>query len=185
MIPRVRPLSANVGDVLRYLFGPGDDGEHHDQRLVGAWKASTVRGVNDLQPQVSDGVLSVARLAGLLEQPVLAGNNRPVKPVWHCSLHNHCEDPVLSDEQWGQVAADFLAGVGLAPAGDLAAVRWVAVRHAVDHVHLVVTQVRQDGRTHWMRYDYRRCQTVAREIEDQLGLRAGDPEPTPPGAGHG
>jgi hypothetical protein len=99
VILRVRPRSANVGDVLRYLFGPGDDGEHRDQRLVGAWEAATVRGLSDLEPPIRNGVLSVARLAGLLEQPVLAGNNPPVKPVWHCSLHNHPEDPVLSDQQ--------------------------------------------------------------------------------------
>ncbi|GIE92819.1 relaxase/mobilization nuclease domain-containing protein [Paractinoplanes rishiriensis] len=185
MIPRVRPRSANVGDALRYLFGPGDDGEHHDQRLVGAWEAATVRGICDLQPQKSNGVWSVAQLAGLLEQPVLAGNNPPRKPVWHCSLHNHAEDPVLTDAQWGQVAADFLDGVGLAPVGDPAAVRWVAVRHAADHVHLVVTLVRQDGRNRWIRYDFRRSQTAARAIESRLGLRAGGPARTPAGTGHG
>jgi hypothetical protein len=183
VIPRVRPRSANVGDVLRYLFGPGDDGEHHDQRLVGAWQAATVRGLSELLPPIGDGVRSVARLAGLLEQPVLAGNNPPLKPVWHCSLHNHPEDPVLSDQQWGQIAATFLDGMGLAPVGDRAAVRWIAVRHEVDHVHLVVTLVRQDGRNRWMRYDYRRCQTTARGIESQLGLRPGGPAPATGGAG--
>ena len=76
VIPRVRPRNANVGDVLRYLFGRGDDGEHHDQRLVGAWEAATVRGICDLQPRSGNGVRSVARLAGLLEKPVLAGR-------WH------------------------------------------------------------------------------------------------------
>ena len=34
---------------------------------------------------------------------------------------------------------------GLAPADDDLGVRWVAVRHAADHIHLVATLVRQDG----------------------------------------
>ncbi len=183
MIPRVRPRSADVREVLRYLLGPGEYGEHRDQRLVAAWAAAAVGGVAGLPSASSPG--AVGRLAGLLEQPVAAGVNPPGKPVWHCSVHNHPEDPVLSDGQWAQVAAAFLDGVGSAPAGDLAAVRWVAVRHGDDHVHLVATLVRQDGRTVWPRNDYRRCQSVAREFEERLGLRPGIRTPAAAGGGHG
>jgi hypothetical protein len=38
-----------------------------------------------------------------------------------------------------------MARTGLAPAGDEFGVRWVAVRHAPDHIHLVATLARQDG----------------------------------------
>ena len=100
-------------------------------------------------------------------------------------MHNHSDDPVLSDEQWAQVADAFLDRTGLAPTGDLAAVRWVSVRHGDDHVHLVATLVRQDGRTVWPRHDYRRCQSVAREFEERLGLRPGIRTPAAAGAGHG
>lgn len=141
------------------------------------------RRVAGLSPASAPG--AVSRLAGLLEQPVTAGINPPVKPVWHCSVHNHPDDPVLSDEQWAPVAAAFLDGAGLAPAGDLAAVRWLAVRHGDDHVHLVATLVRQDGRTVWPRHDYRRCQSVARGIEERLGLRPGIRTSTAVEAGHG
>ncbi|ASW54522.1 hypothetical protein CIK06_10480 [Plantactinospora sp. KBS50] len=183
MIPRVRPRGADVREVLRYLLGPGEYGEHRDQRLVAAWAAAAVGGVAGLPSASSPG--AAGRLARLLEQPVFAGVNPPAKPVWHCSVHNHSDDPVLSDEQWAQVAAAFLDGVGLAPVGDLAAVRWVAVRHGDDHVHLVATLVRQDGRTVWPRHDYRRCQSVAREFEEHLGLRPGTRTPAVAGAGHG
>jgi hypothetical protein len=37
------------------------------------------------------------------------------------------------------VAAEIMHRTGLAPCGDDAAVRWVAVRHAADHVHIVAT----------------------------------------------
>jgi hypothetical protein len=169
--------------VLRYLFGPGDDGEHHDQRLVGVWDSAVIGGVAELQPPSGGGTSSVARLAALLEQPVLAGNNPPPKPVWHCSIHNHPDDPWLSDQQWGQIATAFVDGAGLAPAGDRGSVRWAAVRHNHDHVHLVATLVRQDGPTVWPSNDFRRCQAVAREMEARLGLRPGGPASIATGAG--
>jgi hypothetical protein len=69
VIPRVRPRSASAREVLRYLFGPGDDGEHHDQRLVGVWETAAIGGVAELQPLTGGGTFSVGRLAELLEQP--------------------------------------------------------------------------------------------------------------------
>ena len=53
---------------------------------------------------------------------------------------------------------------------DPGAARWVAVRHADDHVHVVATLVRQDGPTVWARNDYRRCQHLARQLERRFGL---------------
>ena len=41
----------------------------------------------------------------------------PPRPVWHCSIHNHPDDPRLSDQQWGQVATALAEGTGPAPAG--------------------------------------------------------------------
>jgi hypothetical protein len=61
------------------------------------------------------------------------------KPVWHCALRAAPGDRELSDEEWAQVAGLVMDRTGLAPAGDEVGVRWVAVRHAADHVHLVAT----------------------------------------------
>ncbi len=66
-----------------------------------------------------------------------------------------------------------MAGVGLAPDGDLRAVRWLGIRHGDDHVHLVATLVRQDGRTVWGGNDYRLAQAAARELEHRYGLHPG------------
>ena len=159
MICRVRGRSAGARDLLRYLFGPGEQDEHHDPRVVGDWTMATAAGS------------SVSRLATLLEQPVVAGINPPRRPVWHCSVHNHPDDPVLSDGQWGAIAAEFVDAVGIAPQADPGGARWVAVRHGADHVHIVATLVRQDGRTVWARNDYRRCQQLARHFEHRFGLR--------------
>jgi hypothetical protein len=91
--------------------------------------------------------------------------------VWHASLRNHDSDRILSDEQWGHIAAEMMAGLGLAPHGDTAAVRWLAVRHDEDGIHLVATLVRQDGRTVWPQFDKRTSRRVADELEQRYGLR--------------
>src|SRR5665811_1687784 len=46
-------------------------------------------------------------------------------------------DRYLSDGEWRDIAATYLDRIGLAPRGDDLGVRWVAVRHADDHVHVV------------------------------------------------
>lgn len=160
-----------MAEVLRYLFGPGEYGDHRDPRVVAAWAFATSGGVDELQPAtVSGGRRSLRRLVGLLEQPVAAGVHPPARPVWHCSLHNHADDPLLTDQQWAQIASEFMVGVGLAAHGDLDAVRWLGIRHGDDHVHLVATLVRQDGRTVWARNDYRSSHAAARELERRHGL---------------
>jgi hypothetical protein len=156
------------------LFGPGEYRDHVEPRVVAAWAYATTGDVNELQPATTAGGRRVLRrLVELLEQPVVVGVNPPGKPVWHCSLQNHADDPLLSDPQWAQLASQFMARVGLAPDGDLRAVRWLGIRHGDDHVHLVATLVRQDGRTVWGGNDYRLAQAAAREIEDRYGLHPG------------
>jgi hypothetical protein len=171
LIPRIHRRGTSVGEVLRHLFGPGEYGDHHDPRVVAAWLYATTGGVDEIQQTITaGGRRSLRRLIGLLEQPVVAGVNPPNKYVWHCSLHNHSDDPLLSDQQWAQLAAEFMAGVGLAPAGDLDAVRWLGILHGLDHVHLVATLVRQDGRTVFAWNDYRFAQAAARVLEIRYGL---------------
>ncbi|GAA4838657.1 relaxase/mobilization nuclease domain-containing protein [Kitasatospora terrestris] len=78
---------------------------------------------------------------------------------------------MLSDGQWAEVAAAMMDAAGIAPAGDWRGCRWVAVRHAVDHIHIVATKARQDG--HWpnVRQDMVRMQRLARDFERRWGLR--------------
>jgi hypothetical protein len=80
------------------------------------------------------------RLAGLLAQPLAALTGPGYdKPVWHCAVRAAPEDRMPSDAEWAQLAVGIMDRTGLAPDGDDGGVRWVAVRHAADHVHLVVT----------------------------------------------
>ena len=61
---------------------------------------------------------------------------------------------------------------GIAPEGDPAGCRWVAVRHADEHVHLVATLAREDGRPPRVWNDYRALAEVAHTFEAKLGLRS-------------
>jgi hypothetical protein len=60
---------------------------------------------------------------------------------------------------------------GLAGRDDELGVRWVAVRHAPDHVHIVATLARQDGRRPRIWNDFYRVREACRAAEKQLGLR--------------
>ena len=64
---------------------------------------------------------------------------------------------------------------GLAPAGDDLGVRWVAVRHAADHIHIVATLARQDGTRPKTWNDYYRVREACQEAERRLGLRSTAP----------
>jgi hypothetical protein len=154
---------------LYYLFGPGKCEEHVNPHLVAAW--NTAPPLDQLQPpRDAAGRYDLRRLTDLLEQPVRAAIRPPQKTVWHCSIRNHPTDRILSDQRWAHIAGELMAAVGLAPHGDHRAVRWLAVRHADDHIHLVATLVRQDGRTAWGWNERRLAQAACRDLEERYGL---------------
>jgi len=158
-----------VQGLLFYLWGPGRKEEHTDPHLVAAWDGAGE--LADLEPAVTAaGRRDFRHLAELLDIPVRAGRNPPRKPVWHCSVRTHPDDPILTDRQWRDIARQVVAKVGLAPDGDDKAVRWIAMRHGADHIHIVATLVRQDRRTYWARNDYPLAQAACRDIEAQHNL---------------
>ncbi|MFD4829213.1 relaxase/mobilization nuclease domain-containing protein [Streptomyces uncialis] len=172
MIPRVHKMGTRTIGLLYYLYGPGTHEEHVDPHLVAAW--------DGLAPDPGrDPGATYADLQRLLDQPVeaLPKRARPAEHVWHLSVRAAPEDPVLTDEQWGKIARRMVAATGIAPAGDDAGCRWAAVRHADDHIHIIATVVREDGRQARLRQDGKRAQAEARLIEAEYGLRrlnAGD-----------
>ncbi|WP_240662404.1 mobilization protein [Streptomyces sp. WAC 06738] len=94
--------------------------------------------------------------------------------MWHCAIRAAPEDPILTDEQWAQVARRIVHATGIAPTGDPDGCRWIAARHADDHIHIVATKMRDDLRRprHWN--DYHRADTELAKIETEWGLRAYD-----------
>jgi MobA/VirD2-like, nuclease domain len=139
--------------------------------VIAAWAYATAGNLADLQPPPApNGRPSVRRLTELLEQPVRICRTPLRLPVWHCSIHNHAGDPILTDQQWEHIATEIAAAVGLAPHRDLSAVRWIGIRHAEGHIHLVATLARQDRRAVWAWQDYRRAQACCRKLEEHYGL---------------
>jgi hypothetical protein len=60
---------------------------------------------------------------------------------------------------------------GLAPADDFEAVRWAAVRHAPDHIHIVATLARQDGARPSTWNDFFKVRAACQSAERRLGLQ--------------
>jgi hypothetical protein len=156
-----------VAGLLRYLFGPGRAHEHTDAHVVARWDDETTL----VPAEARLDQTSRRRLARLLEQPLAALPLQPKQAVWHCSLRAAPGDPRLTDEHWTEVARDVLHRTGLAPRGDDTGCRWVAVRHADDHIHLVVTLARQDGRAPRTSNDFYRVGEACRWAEQTYGLQ--------------
>src|SRR5579859_4078245 len=157
----------NVARLLYYLYGPGKANEHTDPHLVAGFSDPA-----ELEPERRrNGTRDFRRLVGLLNQPLaaLAGPGFD-KPVWHCAVRAAPGDRVLSDAEWAQIAAGVMDRTGLAPASDELGVRWVAVRHAADHIHLVATLARQDGRRPRIWGDYYRVRDACHDAEARFGL---------------
>ena len=53
--------------------------------------------------------------------------------------------------------------------------RWVAVRHADDHIHVVATLARQDGRRVFPRDDHYRAREASRTVEARYDLMRTSP----------
>lgn len=158
MIGKVCQRGKSVAGLLRYLYATGpaqQEGRnrrnpHLDPRLVGGFDEPA-----ELEPTVSQsGRRDFRRLVSLLEQPLAAaGVDRDKKPVYHLAISARKDretgalvDRHLSDGEWRDVAETYLDHIGLAPRDDDLGCRWLAVRHADDHMHVLATLARQDGR---------------------------------------
>lgn len=157
------------GGLIYYLYGPGRHAEHTDPHIVAGWRHPA-----ELEPPIRpSGGRDFRRLNGLLRQTVAAlGDRAPGRPVWHCVARAAPGDRMLSDDEWAQVAGEIMHRTGLAPNGqDDDAVRWIAIRHADDHIHIVATLARQDGRRPRLSNDYYRVREACQAVENRFGLQ--------------
>jgi len=182
VIGKVCKRGSDVRRLLGYLFREGLAGEHgltasHTApRLIAGWD-----GADGLEPPRTPGDGRDLRLlAAALNAPLLAAGLqredwKVARPVYHLAIAAADEDRQLSDEQWADIAAEYVDRIGLASRGDEEAVRWVAVRHADNHVHIVATLARQDGKRVWPRNDFYRSREASRAVEERYGLRQTSP----------
>ncbi|MFE4539654.1 relaxase/mobilization nuclease domain-containing protein [Streptomyces scopuliridis] len=165
MIPKEARPGDDTAGLLFYLYGPGKRDEHVDPHMVAAW-----------DPFVPDPVksddFSIPDLAMLLDAPVRAlTGKRPPLHVYHVAVRNHEKDRRLTDEEWARVAREMMHASGIAPHTDDQGCRWVAVRHADDHIHIVATRAREDDRQPDTSWSKLRMQEAARGFEVEFGLR--------------
>ncbi|MEW2265958.1 relaxase/mobilization nuclease domain-containing protein [Streptomyces sp. NPDC047853] len=165
MIPKEAAPGDDTAGLLYYLYGPGKRDEHVDPHMVAAW-----------DPFVPDPVksdeFSISDLAMLLDAPVRAlTGKKPPLHVFHVAVRNPPEDRTLTDEEWARVAREMMHASGIAPHTDDQGCRWVAVRHADDHIHIVATRAREDDRQPDTSWSKLRMQEAARGFEVEFGLR--------------
>lgn len=163
----VRPGNHTYG-VLKYLFDQGRSNEHTDQHIVASWDDF----IPDPGPWDSPGHKQrLGQLANALDLRVeQAGDKAPEGHVWHCSIRAAPQDRILTDAEWATIARRVLHATGIAPDGDPDGCRWVAVRHAKDHIHIVATKVRGDLRPPRNWNDYHRAMNELTAIEEDFGL---------------
>ncbi|MYY82720.1 MULTISPECIES: mobilization protein [unclassified Streptomyces] len=169
MVPDVSTGSSTLG-LINYLFGKGRRDEHTDPHIVAAWDMA---GAPD---PGRDPTATYTKLARRLDHHVdlrtrELGGRQPPQHVWHCPVRTAPGDRYLTDAEWAEVARRVVAATGIAPEGDDKACRWIAVRHADDHIHIMATTVRADGRRPRTNRDGWRAQLECRKIEAEFGLR--------------
>lgn len=165
-MPKKARDGTDTWGLLDYLYGPGKRDEHTNPHMVASWD----------DPFVEDPArsprMTIADLALILDAPVHAlFGKRPARHVYHVAVRNAPEDRLLTDEEWARVAREMMHASGIAPHGDDQGCRWVAIRHADDHIHIVATRARQDGRQPRLRQDIPKMHAAARKFEVEFGLR--------------
>ena len=167
------PRGEDVAGLIYYLYGPGRHEEHTDPHIVTGWRHPA-----ELEPPLRpDGTRDFRKLTGLLNQPHAAmGKYGFRRPVWHLSMRAARRDKVLSDEEWAQIARDVMNRTGLSPDGEEDdAVRWIAVRHGDDHIHVVAMLARQDRRRVRLSYERRNVRAACLAAEERYGLESTAP----------
>lgn len=161
-----------MAGLMAYLAGPGRANEHTEPHLVAGDPAMLAW--HDDDELGRDSAYAIARH---LDRPSKAlGVEVPGGHVWHCSLSLRAEEGQLPDEKWRAIAESFVDRMGFGDhEGTKAPMRWIAVRHGLstngnDHVHLVVSLVREDGTKASIHNDRIRARDLCRELELEYGL---------------
>lgn len=169
----MEPRGTRVDRLIYYLFGPGRREEHTDPHIVAGWKHPAL-----IEPPLRPGGgRDFTDLIALLKNPHESiGKWGFRRPVWHLAMRTAPGDKTLSDDAWAQIAWDVMTRTGLCPPGqEDDAVRWIAVRHGQDHIHLVAMLARQDRRRVRLDFEKLRVRDARLAAEERYGLRRTSP----------
>jgi hypothetical protein len=100
------------------------------------------------------------------------GKRVPAKYVLHCVLRAAPGDPPLGDGAWMEISARVMDRTGLSERGrEQEGVRWIAVHHGDQHVHILATLARQEGNRARRNNLYWKVGAALAEVEKEYGLR--------------
>jgi hypothetical protein len=169
VIPKGAEKGSRTVGLLYYLWGPGRANEHTDPHMIAAWDD----GILERHDPARTLDATLPALGRLLDAPMeWLESRRPAQHVYHVPVSLAPDDRILTDAEWNMVAREILDAVGIAPKDDPAKwCRWIAMRHADNHIHIVATLGTQEGRVPNLRGDRWKMQERARELEKRLGLR--------------
>lgn len=190
MIPNV-VKGGDMRGLIRYLASEGRENEHTNPHVIGGdshlvhWhgaeqlNAAAAGEISDYleEPRKVFGTQMQTQVKALDPETgdkVVMGYRD--QNVWHCSLSVPVDERTLSDDEWSNIASEFMDRMDFTDAGGKAPARWVAIHHGEskngnDHIHIAASMIREDG-TKWAgRYgDYREAQSACRELEAKYGL---------------
>ncbi len=192
---------------MRYLYSDGKLDEHTNQHMVASsesllmeWGGALSRDEATQLGRVVEASwrhqyadqLAVAGVGnGGISRNNLTGatadKGGESKHVYHVAMALSPGDTALTDDQWAQVATDYVDQMGFSDGGPGIGARWAAVRHGLtlnggDHVHLVVELVRQDGALCDTRNDWHAAVRLGEEFEHKYDFLRVTKDP---GAEHG
>lgn len=145
---------ARVGDIASYLHGPGDRDEH----TYGGEPGGMVIGGN----LGREGSRSHKGWAADMHH--YAKQAKGKKPIWQVSLRNADDDRIMTDDEWSEAGQLFAEEMGYQDRP------WVMVRHADDHVHVVLCRQGDDGAMWDDRNDRPRAMVAKSKLEERYGL---------------
>ena len=160
----------NVRRLLYYLYGPGKANEHTDPRLVAGFGDPA-----ELEPD---------RLRRRV--PGLPAADWPTEPAAGGAERGQLRQAGVALRAAGRAGRPDAVGRGVGPGrgarswtgpgwrrtGTTVGVRWVAVRHAADHIHLVATLARQDRHRPDLWNSYRKLRRACRDSRGMVRAAA-------------
>ena len=161
-----------IHGLVAYLHGPGKHEEHVDPHLIAAWDPALLADARPDRTGQQRIAYEMDAIRALFDEQIAGG------AVYQFSLRCAPGDRSLSDAEWAETVQDALGALQLSEDTETgrAGVRWIATRHADDHVHVAAVLMREDGKPIKNggvigRSDYRVLRAVCERAEERYQLR--------------
>lgn len=160
---RIFATRGDPGTTISYLAN--NEKLHVNQRIV----AGSIQYQGHLDKQLVRQVSADLRF-----NQQMTGKVMPKGHIYHVTLAASTDNGQLSDARWNDIANDFMTQMRFT-GKDLSPVRWTAINHGHnetgnDHIHIVMSLVRQNGRQVSLHNDMVKASAVATRLEQKYAL---------------